>query len=73
MSLRELCVASVPALLKSSPNVKLEPLKELGVAEVKLEALKQLGETEVPALDALVKSSLPSFSLVCLMKGVSKS
>ena len=70
-------VTELDALVKSSV-FKLESLKELGADKVpaldalvkyslaKLEAIKELG-------DALVKSSLPSFSLVCLMKGVSKS
>ena len=79
-ALKELGEDEVPrldALVKLS-LLKLESLKELGADKVpaldalvkyslaKLEAIKELG-------DALVKSSLPSFSLVCLMKGVSKS
>ena len=70
-------VSGLDALVKYSLT-KLEPLKELSETEasgldalfkfslLKLQPLKVLG-------DALVKSSLPSFSLVCLMKGVSKS
>ena len=70
-------VAKVPelgALVKSS-LLKLELGDALFKSPlfVKLEAVKELDEAEVPGTGKLVKSSLPSSILVCLMKGVSKS